>query len=70
MTNSSVQWDGFPTVVGKFLLKKGTLITADRKLKWVVGIVSQQSGHNAVVLFDSSFLANDYFEQLKIILGD
>ena len=70
MTNSSVQWDGFPTVVGKFLLKQGTLLTANKELKWVVGIVSQQSGKNAVVVFDSEFLANDYFEQLRETLGD
>lgn len=70
MTNSSVQWDGFPLVVGEFLLKKGLFITADRKLKWVVGIVSQQSGKNAVAVFDSGFLANDYFLQLRETLGD
>ena len=70
MTNSSVQWEGFPTIVGKFLLKKGTLLTANKELKWVVGIVSQQSGKNAVVVFDSEFLANDYFEQLRETLGD
>ena len=70
MTNSSVQWDGFPTIVGKFLLKQGTLFTADKELKWVVGLVSQQSGKNAVVVFDSAFLAEDYFNQLRETLGD
>lgn len=70
MTNSSVQWGGFPTVVGKFMLKKGTLLTADKQLKWVVGVVSQQSGKNAVVVFDSQFLADDYFNQLRETLGD
>ena len=70
MTNSSVQWDGFPTVVGKFLLKQGTLLTANKELKWVVGIVSQQSGKNTVVGFDSAFLAEDYFNQLRETLGD
>ena len=70
MTNSSVQWDGFPTIVGKFMLKKGTLLTANKELKWVVGVVSQQSGKNAVVVFDSQFLANDYFLQLRETLGD
>lgn len=70
MTNSSVQWDGFPTIVGKFMLKKGTLLTADKQLKWVVGVVSQQSGKNAVVVFDSQFLADDYFNQLRETLGD
>lgn len=70
MTNSSVQWDGFPTAVGKFLLKQGTFFTADNELKWVVGIVSKQSGKNAVVVFDSAFLAEDYFKQLKETLGD
>ena len=69
MTNSSVQWDGFPTIVGKFLLKKGTLLTVNKELKWVVGIVSQQSGKNAVVVFDSSILAEDYFNQLRETLG-
>lgn len=69
MTNSSVQWDGFPTIIGKFLLKQGTLLTAN-ELKWVVGIVSQQSGKNAVVVFDSAFLAEDYFNQLRETLGD
>lgn len=70
MTNSSVQWGGCPTIVGKFMLKQGTFITADGKLKWVVGIVSQQSGKNAVVVFDSQFLAEDYFIQLRETLGD
>lgn len=70
MTNSSVQWEGFPTIVGKFMLKKGSVRTADNKLKWVVGIVSQQSGKNAVVVFDSQFLAEDYFTQLRETLGD
>lgn len=70
MTNSSVQWEGFPTMVGKFMLKKGTLLTTDKELKWVVGIVSQQSGKNAVVVFDSQFLAEDYFNQLSETLGD
>lgn len=70
MTNSSVQWEGFPTLIGKFLLKQGSLFTANKELKWVVGIVSQQSGKNAVVVFDSEFLANDYFEQLRETLGN
>lgn len=70
MTNSSVQWDGFPTIIGKFLLKQGTLLTAYKEFKWVVGIVSQQSGKNAVVVFDSQFLAEDYFNQLKETLGN
>ena len=70
MTNSSVQWEGFPTIIGKFMLKKGTLLTAEKELKWVVGIVSQQSGKNAVVVFDSAFLAEDYFNQLIETLGN
>lgn len=57
-------------MVGKFMLKKGTLLTTDKELKWVVGIVSQQSGKNAVVVFDSQFLAEDYFNQLSETLGD
>ena len=70
MKNSSVQWGIHPTIVGKFLLKQGTLFPADKELKWVVGIVSQQSGKNAVVVFDSKFLAEDYFNQLRETLGD
>ena len=70
MKDSSIQWNGFPTIVGKFLLKKGTLLTSNKELKWVVGIVSQQSGKNAVVVFDSQFLAEDYFNQLRVTLGD
>lgn len=70
MMNSSVQWGIYPTIVGKFLLKQGTLLTANKELKWVVGIVSQQSGKNAVVVFDSAFLAEDYFNQLRETVGD
>lgn len=70
MRDSSIQWNGLPTIVGGFMLKKGTVRTADNKLKWVVGIVSQQNGKKVVARFSNPRSATSYFNQLRETLGD
>lgn len=70
MTNSSIQWNGLPKIVGGFMLKKGTVRTADNELEWVVGLVSQQNGKKAVATFSNPRSATSYFNQLRETLGD